>query len=93
MSSNKSMRVLVAAALVAALFLAVPAAALDGRGAPLSLMERLAAWFVETFSDELAGGTGPAATDDPQSPTAHGTNGEGDPEGCRDYSACIDPNG
>jgi hypothetical protein len=91
MSSNKSVRVLVAAALVAALFLAVPAAALDGRGTPLGLMERLAAWFVETFSDDLAGGANPATTTDTQSPTVRTT--DDDPEGCRDYTGCVDPNG
>jgi hypothetical protein len=88
MSSNKSVRVVVAAVLVAALFLAVPAAALDGRGASLGLMERLAAWLVATFSGES-----PAATDDSQSPATRTTDGEGDPEGCRDYTACVDPNG
>lgn len=84
MSSNKSVRVVVATALVAALCLAVPAAALDGRGTQLGLMERLTAWIVETFSG--------ATTDDSQAPTPH-TDGEGDPEGCRDYTACVDPNG
>jgi hypothetical protein len=92
MSSNKSGRVLVAATLVAALFLAVPVEAIDGRGAPLGPLERLAAWFVETWmSDGLAGGTDPATrTDEPASPTEE----DEDPEGCRgDYTGCVDPNG
>jgi hypothetical protein len=90
MTSNKSGRVLVAATLAAALFLAVPAQANDGRWAPQGALERLAAWFVETWlSGEPAGGT-----DDSQAPTPHTTDGEGDPEGCRgEYTACIDPNG
>ena len=93
MSSNKSGRVVVAAALVAALFLAVPVAASDGPGEPMGFMERLAAWFVETWmTDDLAGGSNPAQTDDSQSTTTNTTDDE-DPEGCRDYSACVDPNG
>ena len=93
MLSNKSGRVVVAAALVAALFLAVPVAASDGSRAPLGLMERLAAWFVETWmADGLAGGSNPPQTDDSQSTTTNSTDDE-DPEGCRDYTACVDPNG
>lgn len=97
MSSKKSGRVLVAAALVAALFLAVPVTAGDGPvgdgpGAPQGLVERLAAWFFETWmADGLAGGGNPA-TDDSQSTTTNTTDDE-DPEGCRDYAACVDPNG
>jgi hypothetical protein len=94
MSSNKAGRVLVVAALAAALFLAVPVQAMDGRGASPGLLERLAAWCVETWGG-LTGGTEPATPPaDPQAPSTQPTNGEGDPEGCRgDYTACIDPNG
>ena len=98
MLSNKSGRVLIAAALVAALFLAVPVAAgqgpaSEGDGAPQGLVERLAAWFFETWlADGRAGGGNAQGQDDSQSTTTH-TTGDEDPEGCRDYSACLDPNG
>ena len=88
MSSNKSGRVLVAAALAAALFLAVPAGAFDGREAPQGPLERLVAWFVETW---MSAGTNTVPQNPPNPPNPPG---EGDPEGCRnDYTACIDPNG
>lgn len=99
MSSNKSGRVLAVATLAAALFLAVPAQAIDGRGTPLGFLERLTAWFVEIWMPaDAAGGAGgrgaAALANDPQPPVPHPTDGEGDPEGCRgDYTACIDPNG
>ncbi len=91
MSSNRSGRVLVAAALVAALFLAVPAGANDGREVPQGPLGRLAAWFGEIWlSAGLPGGM-------PQNPPPTVPPGEedddDDPEGCRDYTACIDPNG
>jgi hypothetical protein len=95
MSSNKAGRVLVAAALAAALFLAVPVQAMDGRGAPPGFVERLTAWFVETW-DGLIGGAPATRLDDTQAPSTQSTigGGEGDPEGCRgDYTACVDPNG
>jgi hypothetical protein len=90
MSSNKSGRVLVAATLAAALFLAVPVEAIDGRGVPPGPLERLAAWFVETWmSDGLAAGT-----DDSHIEPTPPTEDEDDPEGCRgDYTGCVDPNG
>lgn len=93
MSSNKSGRVLVAAALAAALFLAVPAQAMEPRGSLLGPLERLAAWFVETWAlDGLTDGD--AARTDTQTETTSPTEDEDDPEGCRgDYTACIDPNG
>jgi len=89
MSSNKAGRVLVAVALAAALGLAVPVEAFDGRGAQLGLLERLTAWFVETW---MTSTEEPQADDASTSPTTP-TEDEDDPEGCRDYSACVDPNG
>lgn len=96
MSSNKSGRVLVAATLAAALFLAVPVEANDGRGALLGPLERLVAWFVETMSDGLAGGAGTGGTDSAHTGSGSTTPAEDDddPEGCRgDYTGCVDPNG
>jgi hypothetical protein len=90
MSSNRSGRVLVAATLAAALFLAVPVQAIDGRGAALGSLERLVAWFVETWlSAELTMESQP-----PPPPPPVEEEDEEDPEGCRgDYTACVDPNG
>jgi len=95
MSSNKSGRVLVAAALAAALFLAVPAQAMEARGALLGPLERLAAWFVEAWAlDGLAGGDATTRTDSPDDTETTLPTDDDDPEGCRgDYTACIDPNG
>lgn len=105
MSSNKSGRVLVAAVLAAALCLAMPAGAMEGREAALGALERLAAWFVETWmSAGLADGTdaatreagsGDDASRDAEPPTP--VEEDDDPDGCRvesvQYSGCIDPNG
>ena len=98
MSSNKSGRVLVAATLAAALFLAVPVQAIDGRGAALGPLERLAAWFVGTWlSTELGTATGPVGQGmeppPPPPPPVEEEEGEEDPGVCRDYTACVDPNG
>lgn len=97
MSSNKAGRVLVAATLAAALFLAVPVQAIDGRGAALGPLERLVAWFVETWlSAELADATdtaereGESGESQPPPPVE---DEEEDPGGCRDYTGCVDPNG
>lgn len=103
MSSNKSGRVLVAAALAAALFLAVPVQATDGRGAALGPLEGLVAWFVETWfaetwlSAESGDATGSAEpeTGSDESQTTTPVEDEEDPAGCRagDYTMCVDPNG
>lgn len=90
MSSNKSGRVLAAAALVAALCLAVPVAASEGPGASLGWLERLESWITAALTGSATGATDPAGADDSSTSL---TTGEGDPEGCRDYTACIDPNG
>jgi hypothetical protein len=96
MSSNKSGRVLVAAALTAALCLAVPAQAADARGFSPGPLERLTAWFVETWlSVAFTDGATATTADDSQTPPPPPppADDEGDPEGCRDYTACVDPNG
>lgn len=96
MSSNKAGRVLVAAALAAALFLAVPVQAIDGRGAALGSLERLVAWFVETW---LTAGLAADATDsaghntETQPPPPVEEEEEEDPQGCHEYTVCVDPNG
>ena len=89
MSSNKAGRVLVAVALVVALGLAVPVEAFDGRGAQLGPLERLTAWIVEAW---MASTEEPRTDDTGTNPTTP-TEDDDDPEGCRDYTACVDPNG
>ena len=100
MSSKKSGRVLVAATLAAALFLAVPVQAIEGRGAALGPLERLIAWFTETWlSAELGNATGPVGQGTesqpppPPPPPIEEDEEEEDPGACRDYTACVDPNG
>jgi hypothetical protein len=88
MSSNKSVRVLVAAALAVALSLSLagPAAAAEGSGISLSPLERLAVWFAGIWMPDPA----------PQNGTEAQTPRDDDehPEGCRgDYAGCVDPNG
>ena len=97
MFSNKSGRVLVAAVLAAALCLAVPAQAADGRGFSPGPLERLTAWFVKTWLSvaftEGATATTLDASQTPPPPPPPPADDE-DPEGCRgDYTACVDPNG
>jgi hypothetical protein len=94
MSSNKSGRILVAATLAAALFLAVPVQAIDGRGAALGPLERLVAWFVETWlSAETAGATATAEQqgESGESQPPPPDDEEEHPRNC--YTACVDPNG
>lgn len=98
MSSSKSGRILVAATLAAALFLAAPAQAIGGPGAPQGFLEQVVAWFVEIWlsaeTPGTSGSTGQAShTDESQTPTP--VEDEEDPAGCRsgDYTVCVDPNG
>ena len=96
MSSKKSGRVLVAATLAAALFLAVPVQAIDGRGAALGSLERLAAWLMETWLfAEIGNPIGPAeqGTESQPPPPPVEEEEEEDPGSCRDYTGCVDPNG
>lgn len=89
MSSNKSGRVLVAAAVAAALCLSLagPAAAADGSRVSPGALERLAAWITGLWMPEAVALDG-AATGNPP------VEEDEDPESCRgEYSACLDPNG
>lgn len=89
MSSNKSGRVLVAAAVAAALCLSLagPAAAADGSWISPGPLERLATWFAGLWTPEAAPLNGAAAENPP-------AEDDEEPQGCRgDYSACLDPNG